>query len=169
MTEQDKEAALSEAYVHTIAARVGAIVAIRNRDYGIDGSFHEVADVDGLKVENGILINYQLKASQRCIIRDTEIVYKLRAEAYNRLAAITKGSITPLILLLLHLPPDPNEWFKICEDYLQLRKCCYWLHWRETTPTTHSSSVTICIPRSQQFTPDVLKMLFEQHKRGELR
>jgi hypothetical protein len=49
MTDQHKEEALSRAFVHAIAARAGAIVSIWDFDYGIDGSFHEIAIIDGSK------------------------------------------------------------------------------------------------------------------------
>jgi hypothetical protein len=168
MTEQDIEAALSEAYVYTVAARVGAITSIRSRDYGIDGSFLEVMYIDGQRVECGGVINYQLKASQGCILKDTEIVYKIKKDAYNRLVAIKNNSAVPCILLVLSLPSDSGKWFEINEDYLLLRKCCYWLYWEARTPID-KSSVNLRISRNQQFTPDALNMLFEQYKKGELR
>ncbi len=167
MTEQDKESTLSEAYVNAIAARAGANISFRRRDYGIDGSFHEVADIDGERIECGATIDYQLKASQRCILRDTEVLYDLKKDAYNRLVTIKTRNARPCILLLLHLPTDSKEWFTICEDYLQIRKCCYWLYWKEIAKT-NQSSVRIRIPRIQQFTPDTLNMLFECYSRGEL-
>ncbi len=168
MTEQDIEAALSEAYVYSVAARLGAITSIHSRDYGIDGTFSEVMYIDGQRVHCGGTINYQLKASKRCILKDTEIVYSIKKDAYNRLVAIKNNSAIPCILLVLSLPSDSDKWFEINEDYLQLRKCCYWLYWKETTPI-ETSSASLHIPRNQQFTPDALNLLFEQFKRGDLR
>ncbi len=168
MTEQDIEAALSVSYVYTVAARAGAIIFNPTLDYGIDGSLHEVRKVNGQRVQCGATIHYQLKASRRCIEKETKITYTLKKDAYNRFVAIKNNSAVPCILLLLCLPPDPNEWFEIREDYLQLRKCCYWFHWKETTPT-EKTSVNIPIPRSQRFTPETLNMLFELYNRGELR
>lgn len=168
MTVQDIEAALSEAYVYAIAARAGANTSTRNRDYGIDGSFHEIMIVNGQRVETGATINYQLKASQNCNLSGNEVVYTLKKDAYNRLVAIKNDSIIPCFLLVLHLPPDPDIWFEICEDHLLLRRCCYWLHWQITEPI-QQTSVNVHIPRMQQFTPNALNMLLEEFKKGKLK
>lgn len=166
MTDQHKEEALSRAFVHAIAARAGAIVSIWDFDYGIDGSFNEIAIIDGQRVAAGVTIHCQLKASKNCNVNTTDVIYELEAGAYNRLVAVTNRSTVPCILLLLSLPSDPGQWFEICEDYLQLRKCCYWMFWQETVPTQNSQSKSIHIPRSQHFTPETLNSLFQQFSRG---
>ncbi|SRR5260370_5166091 len=165
MTDQHKEEALSKAFVQAIAARAGANESCRIFDYGIDGSFHQVANIGGKRIECGATIHFQLKASKNCIRDETEIIYDLNAEAYNRLVEIRKYSTVPCILIILFLPTNPNEWFEICEEYLQLRNCCYWMYWRFTTISSNSQSVRIRIPRSQHFTPETINMLFQQFSR----
>src|SRR5437660_164708 len=95
MTDQHKEEALSRAFVHAIAARAVAIVSTRDYDYSIDGTFHEIAVVGGKRIETGVPINYQLKASKNCTIDDTDVIYDLDADAYNRLVAIRNRSTVP--------------------------------------------------------------------------
>lgn len=166
MTDQHKEEALSRAFVQAIAARAGANVSIRDFDYGIDGSFHEIAVIGSQRIEAGVTIHYQLKASKNCKVNVTDVIYDLDAGAYNRIVAIRNKSTVPCILLLLYLPSDPTQWFEICEDYLQLRKCCYWMIWQKTVPTANSQSERIHIPRNQHFTPETLNTLFQQFSRG---
>lgn len=166
MTEQHKEEALSKAYIYAIAARAGATVSIRDYDYGIDVSFHEIVEIDGDRIECGATFNSQLKASTHWNMDTTSVIYDIKADAYNRLVTIKNKATVPCILILMCLPKDPVEWHTICEEYLLIRKCCYWFNWQIDTKTLNSQSVRIHIPRDQLFTPEALTALFQQFSKG---
>jgi len=168
LTEQHKAEALSQAYVHAVAARAGANVSTRVYDYGIDGSFHEIININGRRMESGITIHCQLKASKNWTLDNTNIIYDLEAKTYNDLIIMKGKQHIPCVLILLCLPQNPDEWLEMCEEYLQLRKCCYWIHVKANTPTSNRRKVRISIPRNQRFTPDALITLFNQIKGGTL-
>ena len=105
LTDQHISEALSRAYVRAIAGRTGLNLAIREYDYGVDGSFDEVVVRQNRRVESGFSLSFQLKASTQWQIDDTQVVYDLEVKTYNDL--ILRRSMrtaTPCILILLALP-----------------------------------------------------------------
>ena len=63
LTDQHISEALSRAYVRAISGRAGLNLAIREYDYGVDGSFDEVVVRQSRRVESGFSLSFQLKAS----------------------------------------------------------------------------------------------------------
>lgn len=85
LTDQHIAEALSRAYVRAIAGRAGLNLAIREYDYGVDGSFDEVVIRQNCRVESGFSLSFQLKASIQWQLDDTQVVYDLDAKTYNDL------------------------------------------------------------------------------------
>jgi hypothetical protein len=53
------------------------------KDYGVDGQFKTIVDLDGSLVPSGIPLDYQAKATQRWKLDGPDIVYDLDARAYT--------------------------------------------------------------------------------------
>ncbi len=88
---------------------------------------------------------------------------KLEAKAYDD-AVYARGKLP---LLMMCLPPTFDEWLCQDEKCLQLRHCCYyWKPSTDDTMTLNDSTKTILIPKTQQFTPEVLTELFTARQRG---
>ncbi len=158
---------MSRAYVRAIAGRAGLNLAVREYDYGVDGSFDEVVVRQNRRVESGFSLSFQLKASIQWQLDDTQVVYDLEAKTYNDL--ILRRSIRtaiPCVLILLALPPDSAQWL-ICEEtQLRLQGTCYW-EYLSGSLSENRQSVRIRIPRSQRLTPESLLTLIENVKTGE--
>jgi hypothetical protein len=152
MTEQHKMEALNRAYVQAIAAKAGVGISTPQPDYALDLYLHRVIKEDHRIRYIGVALNCQLKASTDWKIDGNEIVYNLEAKTYNVLA----DASGPWVLILLCLPKDTNDWLELCEDYMRIRKCCYYWQNLEYLETQNSSSITIRIPRGQLLTPDSL-------------
>jgi Domain of unknown function (DUF4365) len=167
LTDQHIAEALSRAYVRAIAGRAGLNLAIREYDYGVDGSFDEVVVRQNRRVESGFSLSFQLKASIQWQLDSAQVVYDLEAKTYNDL--ILRRSMraaTPCILIFLALPVDSAQWL-ICEEAeLRLQGTCYW-EYLSGSPSDNRASVRIRIPRSQRLTPDSLLTLIENVKTGE--
>ena len=152
LTDQHIAESLSRAYVRAIAGRAGLNLAIREYDYGVDGSFDEVVVRQNRRVESGFSLSFQLKASTQWQLNDTQVVYDLEVKTYNDL--ILRRSMrtaTPCILILLALPSDSMQWL-ICEEtQLRLQGTCYW-EYLSGSPSENRQSVRIRIPRSQRLT-----------------
>jgi Domain of unknown function (DUF4365) len=167
LTDQHIAESLSRAYVRAIAGRAGFNLAVREYDYGVDGSFDEVVVRQNRRVESGFSLSFQLKASTQWQLNDTQVVYDLEVKTYNDL--ILRRSMrtaTPCILILLALPSDSMQWL-ICEEtQLRLQGTCYW-EYLSGSPSENSQSVRIRIPRSQRLNPESLLTLMENVKIGE--
>jgi Domain of unknown function (DUF4365) len=167
LTNQHIAESLSRAYVRAIAGRAGLNLAVREYDYGVDGSFDEVVVRQNRRVESGFSLSFQLKASTQWQLNDDQVVYDLEVKTYNDL--ILRRSMrtaTPCILILLALPSDSMQWL-ICEEtQLRLQGTCYW-EYLSGSPSENRQSVRIRIPRSQRLNPESLLTLIENVKIGE--
>jgi hypothetical protein len=167
LTNQHIAESLSRAYVRAIAGRAGLNLAVREYDYGVDGSFDEVVVRQNRRVESGFSLSFQLKASTQWQLNDAQVVYDLEVKTYNDL--ILRRSMrtaTPCILILLALPSDSMQWL-ICEEtQLRLQGTCYW-EYLSGSLSENRQSVRIRIPRSQRLNPESLLTLIENVKIGE--
>lgn len=169
LTSEHIKEDLSRAYVQAVGAKAGVIVNIgeRGHDYGIDGSFHEVSLLDGRRIESGITLDFQLKATTRLKTYDDCVVFNLDAKTINLLAnRVNRPCATPAILIVLSMPSSPDEWLRLSERELVLKNCCYWSHVSSLTNNLYTAKHKIL--RSQLFTPVALKDLLEQISKGVL-
>lgn len=169
LTESHKKEGFSRAYVQAVAAAAGINISINGRghDYGIDGSFHEVSIVQGKRVDSGITLDFQLKAT--CSPKGDQDIIKFVLDADTHRSFSKRGSnvrATPAILVVLFLPEVSQKWLELSEDNLILRHCCYWMA-PSSVPTDNVSSVTVEIPRCQRLTPDALDSLIRKISDGE--
>ena len=158
LTNQHAEEALCEAYIQAIAAHARVAVRINHKnDYGIDGSFHHIDKIHKRRLESVIALAFQLKASINWSLNNAQekIVYKLEAKTFNDLARY-QG---PCILILLCLPRAADTWVEQCEDYLLLRKSCYFWRKPNNEETKNSSTETIYIEKENFFTSNALLKL----------
>ncbi len=159
LSSADVEEALSLAYVHAIAAGAGYVVAHRNFDRdGVDatieagGSFRPKLDV-------------QLKATINLLESDDGFRYPLKKRNYDPLIGPTQ---VPRILIVLHLPDDPNEWVQVTPEELALRGCAYWATLRAEPESENATSVTISLSAQNRFNVTGLKGLMEQSRTGRI-
>ena len=150
-----------------LTGSAGLNLAIREYDYGVDGSFDEVVVRQNRRVESGFSLSFQLKASTQWQLDSTDAIYDLEAKTYNDL--ILRRSMraaTPCILILLVLPTDSKQWLICEESELRLQGTCYWAYLSGSL-SENCTSVRIRIPRSQRLTPGSLLTLMENVKTGE--
>jgi hypothetical protein len=167
ITDEHIKEGLSRAYILAVAHRAGFNCAIREFDYGVDGTFIEVADLpNGGKCESGFKLDFQAKASTRVVRNNGFVSYPLDAESYNRLVTLRGG--TPRVLIVLELPDDPDEWLTIDEAQLVLKNCGWWHSLTGEARTTNTASRTIRIPNSQLFNVPALNDLMTKVTRGTL-
>jgi len=168
LTEEHTKERLSRAYIQAIGARAGVIVSLKERcqDYGIDGSFHEVALCDGRRRESGTTLDFQLKATSRQIVQGEYVSFPLEADVVNFLALRGRQPhTTPVILIVLSLPARAEEWLELSEEALVLKRCCYWVAISSLTPNVYSANIKI--PRTQILTPEAIHNLLKKVSEGQ--
>lgn len=93
------------------------------------------------------------------------IHYSLKRKNYDDLT-LTLLSV-PRILVLVILPREVADWLNLTPERLLLRKSAYWLSLTGFEPTDNAASVTVPIPRSNLFTPEVLTSIMQRLSKGE--
>ena len=158
LTNQDREEALSRAYVRAVAAYAG--YATSECDFDRDG-------VD-LRIHAGgpmrPAIDLQLKATINLAeSREGDYRFRLLRRNYDLLRDETQ---TPRLLAVLDLPKDEAQWMTLTTEKLVLRRCAYWLSLKNYPETHNLSSTTVYIPRGNVLDVDSLRVLMERSRKG---
>jgi len=160
ISTQHIEESLSLSYVNAVVSKTGQIFNVITRDYGVDGSVRRVDSINGDLIDMGAVFDCQLKASKNWSENETEIIYDIKADAYNRLVARRKNSTLPCFLIFMCLPEDESEWLCITENELILKRSCYYYQ-VPGEHTQNTSSVRIKIPKINLFDCVALNGLME--------
>jgi len=166
LTENHIREGLSRAYILAVAHRAGFNCSVREFDYGIDGTFHEITRRGGRYIESGYKIDFQAKAASSTnsvTVRDSSVDYDMEVKTQHDLA-MDVG--TPRILILMVLPENQDEWLTITEDALALKRCAWWASLEGQTPTTNKNTIMVPVPRTQIFDVAALSAMMERVRAG---
>ena len=165
LTRNHRQEALSRAYVQAIAGRCGLTCSLREFDYGIDLTLHDILRRAHRHMESGFKLDIQAKSTTTRNLTATDVLYDLDVKTYDDLRDPQVGC--PRILVLLVLPEDEAQWTEQTEDHLLLRHAAYWLSLKGQGPTKNQKTVRVQLPRSQLFSVPVLESLMGKISRGE--
>lgn len=152
LTDNDREEALSRAYIRAIAGFVGYTVSEEDFDRdGIDLRIHA-----GGRLSPAIAL--QLKATIRLgtVHQDGSYRYEVPIRNYERLI---RPSQIPRYLVVLSLPENQDDWLNVTVDTLVMRACAYWVSLSGRPESNNRSGVTVPIPTNNRFDPDSLQLL----------
>ena len=164
MTREDRQEALSRAYVHAVAAMCGMTHYTPSKDYGLDLTLREVEESGGRYTESGLMLDLQLKSTISVAETKTTISYDLPVRAYNILRAETNQA---RLLVVFVLPKDEHAWLRVTPAKLELRKCAFWVSLRGRPAVANRSSTRIVISKRHLFTPDAVRAIIERIRSGE--
>lgn len=164
MTREDRQEALSLAYIKVVAAMCGMTHSTRSKDYGLDLTLHEVSEEGGRFAESGMAIDLQVKSSTSVVETKSEVGFDLPVRAYDALRAETDRV---RLLVVFVLPNDESEWVRQTRAKLELRKAAYWVSLRGRPAVKNRSTVRIALPKRQLFTPNAVREIIERVRRGE--
>jgi hypothetical protein len=133
-----------DAYVHAVATCAGCTLAKPPDLCKVDWLVRWEMD------DSYPVIDLQLKAPYDADVRDTHVCYTIDKTLYDALRSTKRTN--PLILVIIVVERDMDQWIEQTEEQLSLRKCAYWISLRGYDPI-ESESFTVKIPRKQQFTP----------------
>jgi hypothetical protein len=160
LASTDIEEAISSAYAHAVAAAAGVVIALRHFDRdGIDITF-ETGGGQRPKLDAQLKATVNLRKNREGMLR-----YACPRKNYDNLRIPTQ---VPRILVVLHLPPNKQEWVECTAENLILRNCAYWTTLLGAPETENQCSVTIDLPPTNRFDVDGLKELMEKSRRGKL-
>ena len=164
LTQQNIEAELSYAYLHAIASKAGFACEYTTRHM-------DSVAVDAIVREEGrFLAADSLLGSFEAHLQLKESAgrwsFSLPLHQYNRLRAAHIQN--PRILVLMQLPPNPEDWLRHSEESLVARQCAYWVSLRGAPPSDNETEQTVYVPRSQLLSPDSLTVLMTRFSRREV-
>ena len=155
----------SYAYVHAVAAVAGYGLVLMPKLVDHDGIDVQIAARGGKGTVRSPRLEAQVKCTSQDVIEEKRIAYPLEVKNYNDL--IADNYHTDRILIVLAVPEDISLWLMHSEEQLAMKRCAYWTSLREGKETTNSATVTVSIPRQNQFTSDALISLMETVGKGE--
>lgn len=170
LSQQNIEAELSYAYLHAIAVRGGFACSYTTRhldDAGVDAQIRE----DGrLLAEDSVHASFtleiQLKATRvESTERDGRFPFVLPVRQYDKLRD-TK-IVAPRLLVVLYLPPNPEEWLNHSEQALVARRCAYWVSLRGAPASSNETRQTVYVPCRQVLSDTALTEIMIRCSRQE--
>ena len=165
MTENEQKQQLSVAYVHAVAARAGyACQVIHVDNDSIDVQLAARGMVHHQAVLRSPRIDIQLKATSQSVLKESHLTFPLPIKNYNDLR---EPVLVPRILVVLRLPEDDGLWLEQNEDAMISKHCAYWMALLGEPETKNQSTVTVHLPRDQQFTVSSLRTVMEKVSRRE--
>lgn len=108
-------------------------------------------------------LELQLKCTSRDILGSRFVRYPLNLKNYNDLRINT---LVPRILVVVLVPENLADWLVHSEDELSMRHCGYWVSLRGQLETSNATTVTIELPRSNQFTVEAVVSMFQRISNG---
>lgn len=104
-------------------------------------------------------LELQLKSTSRDVLNDNAIRYPLKLKNYNDLRMVDYA--VPRILIVVLLPDNLSEWVQQSSEELCMRYCGYWLSLFVMPETENTSTVTVTMPRNNQFTVAALQSIMQ--------
>lgn len=165
LTRNHRQEVMCRTYVQAIAGRCGLSCSLRDFDYGIDVTLHDIRRRGHRYMESGFNLDIQAKSTTTPSLMATEVMYDLDVKSYDDLRDPQVGC--PRILVLLILPEDENQWTEQSEDHLLVRHAAYGLSLNGWASTANQKTVRVALPRANLFSVPALETLMAKVCRGE--
>ncbi len=144
----------SRAVVRAVAAAAGVGANVPEFDQNSeDINFAAPDGPDG----PGPKLDAQLKSSQNVAPTGDAFPFDLKVKNYNELRYPAGQLYVPRILVVVHVPPDPDDWFKCDPERIVMQRCAYWVNLAGREPTDNKETVRIDVPTAQVFDPAALR------------
>ncbi|MEW6496995.1 MAG: DUF4365 domain-containing protein [Cyanobacteriota bacterium] len=156
----------SDAYIQAIASASGYAFQRATTpldQVGID------ATITGIGAQGSMgfpQLYVQVKCTSRDVLEENRIRYPLKIKNYEELR--NNYQYPPLILVVVLVSENVNEWLRQSEEELCLRRCGYWVSLRGEPETRNKETVTVYLPRKNVFTANALKTLMQGIGTGEI-
>jgi hypothetical protein len=148
-----------------VAARAGYTCQVRTVDHdSVDVQIGAIGYVHHQAVVRSPQLAIQLKATSAPRLGAKHLTFPLKRKNYEDLRA---PSLIPGVLVVLVLPKNPAEWIETSEECMISRRCAYWVSLVGMPETPNTRSVSVRLPRAQQFNVQQLQGLMQQVARQE--
>jgi len=154
----------SYAYIHGVASAAGYTFERAPQPLDRVGVDVIITSPEKIGSKRRPQLELQVKSSSRNLLTDDVIRYPLSLKNYEELREYDPQA--PLILVVVLLPENVDEWLEISEEELCLKRCAYWRSLEGEPPTKNITNVTVNIPRKNVFGPEALNKIMQSIGRG---
>ncbi|MGL6343420.1 MAG: DUF4365 domain-containing protein, partial [Waterburya sp.] len=84
----------------------------------------------------------------------------LETKAYELL--INPFVYNPIILIVVLVPQNLNEWININNEQTVMKKCAYWISLKGSKPSSNKNIITVKIPKNNIITPEAFSNIIKQ-------
>ena len=109
-------------------------------------------------------LDLQVKSSSDSTGTESAIHYPLKRKNYDELTLA--DLLTPRLLVVVIVPPEPMAWLTASPEALVLRHCAYWVSLRGLPATDNETSVTVQVPRANLLDVSALTGLMRMMNEG---
>lgn len=158
---------ISISYISALCAYAGIAYEItRHDDDSTDGILKKRVILDGQRKYNAEL-RIQLKCTSsvsQYTDKDGILTYKLKVKNYNDLCL---PATSPIILGLLVLPEDNEEWLSWSREELLIKGCMYWAEFSGEQESSNIGTVSIKIDKNNVLNRETLLHILDKIAREE--
>ncbi len=172
LSDNDVEEQMSLAYLCAISGVSRMIVtgATRlNDNRGVDAhvrAYGPFGPNDGAL--RSVDIDIQLKATKK-VFGESDTHHSFFLDSVDQYDVLRSDEwFTPRILVVLFLPPEPDDWLIHSEAELRLRRCAYWVSLLGAASCPNGTGQTIYLPKNQCLNSQTLKPLCSQLSRRDV-
>ncbi len=160
MDTNTKKEEFSYGYLKMIGAKSG--LAIENHGRSIDNQGIDIQIVYAGKIGNihTPRIDAQVKCTSQDIEKEDYINFSLDIKTYEILR--NKFVYVPIILIVVLVPIDLDEWIDINSERTISKKCAYWIFLTGYPTSDNQKSITVKIPKINLITPESLSNIIKQ-------
>jgi len=91
----------------------------------------------------------QVKCTSRNLMDDNYLRYPLKVKNYEELRRPNEDP--PIVLVVVVVPDEPDDWLQQSQNELCLKYCGYWISLAGQPATANDQTVTVRIPRQNLF------------------
>ena len=158
LTDNDRKEQLSKVYLRAVAAACGFTTS----EPELDRDSIDLIVMSGSSRRASV--GFQLKATSSPHWDGNELVFQLKQKNFNDLTAKRQS---PALLAVMEIPASPDDWLRISQDELVLKRCMWWLS-LVGLQQTQQGSKQVRIPRANMVSVEALTELIEKSDRNEL-
>lgn len=151
----------SNAYIQAVASVAGYSLYKPNVDD--DSVDWGIAASGRIGIISSPRLELQLKCTSREILDDKYLRYPLKIKNYNDLRM---NCLVPRILVVVLVPDNIDAWLQQSETELCMKHCGYWISLRDRPDTENKQTVTVVLPRSNQFTVESVNEMIQRISQG---
>lgn len=167
-TKRERMEDVSVAYVQALCAKNGYILERVGRD---NDSVDVRISCTALPADDCLayspMLNVQLKATYGNFkqLNTGDYSFALPVKNYSDLIKVNR--MIPIILVVLHMSEDENDWVIHHNDRLEIKKCAYWVSLKGKEPSDNGGTVNVRIPQNNILSCDKLKEIMTKIAKGE--